>query len=185
MAKRAPDQKGICRRADEIGVTHKTAFLWSRDGVDVFDDEAVRRHVAQLKKVPPNLADKFKPKAPEQSIPAHGQMSIEEVIDQLKAAPDYNTTRFLKTKVEGLQKSIALRESMKAMVPIAKVRENFLRIGAAVKAAIMRMEADLPPMLAGMSETQIQPVIRGKGDEVLTALADGESEFWREQEDAS
>jgi len=47
-----------------------------------------------------------------------------------------------------------------------------------VKAAIMRMEADLPPMLEGMEPAAMQRTIRGKVDEVMATLADESSKVW-------
>jgi len=61
------------------------------------------------------------------------------------------------------------------------VEESMLRIGAAVKAAIMRMEADLPPMLEGMTPAGMQKVIREKVDEVLSTLSDANAQIWKEE----
>ena len=45
-------------------------------------------------------------------------------------------------------------------------------IAASVRAAIMRMEADLPPMLEGLDPPAMQRAIRSKVDEVMQVIHD-------------
>lgn len=65
------------------------------------------------------------------------------------------------------------------LISVAEVDEILLRIGSVVRASIMRLEADLPPMLEGLTPSKMQKLIRGKIDEVLTALADESSTIWK------
>lgn len=45
------------------------------------------------------------------------------------------------------------------------------------------MEADLPPMLEGMTPAQMQKVIREKTEEILASLSDASSEIWKDHDE--
>ena len=65
------------------------------------------------------------------------------------------------------------------LVSIAEVEDVLAAIGAAVKGAISRLEADLPPMLEGMKPAKMQLIVRDKCDEVLALLEDQSSKVWQ------
>jgi hypothetical protein len=58
------------------------------------------------------------------------------------------------------------------------VDEALIRIAAAVKAAILRMEADLPPQLEGCDPPAMQRIIRGKVDEIMSMLSEATAKIW-------
>jgi phage terminase Nu1 subunit (DNA packaging protein) len=66
------------------------------------------------------------------------------------------------------------------LIAISEIDEVLMRLGAVVRAAIMRLEADLPPMLEGLSSAKMQKLIRSKVDEVLTALSDESAAIWKD-----
>jgi hypothetical protein len=65
-----------------------------------------------------------------------------------------------------------------SLISLAETKDALSRIGAAVKAAIARLEADLPPLLEGLSPAQMQKIVRGKCDEVLAQIEDASSKVW-------
>lgn len=64
------------------------------------------------------------------------------------------------------------------LMPRADWQQSDTRIGFAMRAAILRLETNLPGMLAGLSEVQIATVLQRELYQVLEDLADEQSEFW-------
>ena len=64
-------------------------------------------------------------------------------------------------------------------VSIEGVANDMLKIGGAVKAAMLRLEADLPPMLVGLDEAAMQIKIRAQGDEILRLFAEMSEELYK------
>lgn len=172
-------------RGDQIGVSAQTIKMWAADGVDVSDDDAVRARLASLRKLPPNLKPEWIPRSTSAPVlpPADSdpiETNIEALVQRITTATDKNTAQTLKLQVDGLLNAMKLREAAGTYVSRSTVEEALIRIGAAVKAAVMRMEADLPPMLEGVTPAQAQRIIRGKVDEVMGVLADQSSKVWDE-----
>jgi hypothetical protein len=160
--------------------------MWAKEGLDVFDDAAVMAKLRALRKLPPNLKPEWQPRSESASSlpPADAdpiETNIEDLVQRITTAQDKNTAQTLKLQVDGLLNAMKLREAAGSYVSRATVEEALIRIGAAVKAAVMRMEADLPPMLEGVTPAQSQRIIRGKVDEVMGVLADQSSKIWHEQ----
>lgn len=107
---------------------------------------------------------------------------LAELVQQVKAAKTYNDARTLKVQIDALRAGYALEIEQKQHCSIADMSEALIRIAAAVKAAVLRMEADLPPMLEGMDPAAMQRVIRGKVDEVMTMLSDEAAKIWQTDE---
>lgn len=107
---------------------------------------------------------------------------LAELVQQVKAAKTYNDARTLKVQIDALRAGYALEIEQKQHCSIAEMSEALIRIAAAVKAAVLRMEADLPPMLEGLHPPAMQRVIRGKVDEVMTMLSDESAKIWETDE---
>ena len=87
--------------------------------------------------------------------------------------------RILLGRVQREKVTHELRMSKGESVDIAEVEDAFAYIGAAVKGAISRMEADLPPMLEGLPPAKMQSIVRDKCDEVLALLEDQKAKVWK------
>ena len=173
-------------RAVQIGVSTQTLTSWQKNGVDVFDDDAVRAKLKRMRNIPPTLQPEWMPSVTP-SIPAPPgddptQIDIEAIIGQLASVTDKHQAQTVKIQIDGLLNAYKLREAAGKYVARAKVEEDLIRIGAAVKGSILRMEADLPPMLEGMTPAQMQTTIRQKVDEVLSTLSDASAEIWSDEE---
>ena len=172
-------------RAGEIGVSAPTLDSWSRCGVDVFNDDQVRLRVSRMRNIPPTLKPEWLPKLADK-IEAPGddptQIDIEGIIRQLSNVTDKHQAQTVKIQIDGLLNAYKLREAAGKYVSKVTVDEALIRIAAAVKAAILRMEADLPPALEGMEPAQMQRVIRGKVDEVMAMLSDETAKVWQHDE---
>jgi hypothetical protein len=173
-------------RAAQIGVSMQSLSNWGRCGVDVMDDEQVRAKLSRMRNIPPTIKPEWSPAIAPANPASVGddptQIDIEAIISNLSIATDKHQASMVKTQIDGLLNAYKLREAAGKYVARAKVEESLVRIAAAVKASILRMEADLPPMLEGMTPAKMQKVIRQKVDEVLVNLSEASSEVWRDDE---
>jgi hypothetical protein len=174
------------KRAADIGVSIQCLSNWERCGVDVFDDEQIRAKISRLRNIPPTLKPEWHPKVLAAVAPANTDdpttIDIEAIISQLAGVTDKHQAQTVKIQIDGLLNAYKLREAAGKYVSRAKVEEDLIRIGAAVKGSLLRMEADLPPMLEGMTPAKMQKTIRQKVDEVLSTLSDASSSIWHDDE---
>lgn len=172
-------------RAAQIGVSMQSLTNWSKCGVDVMNDDEIRAKLSRMRNIPPTIKPEWTPAvAPAIPTPTSDdptQIDIEAIIANLSLATDKHQASMVKIQIDGLLNAYKLREAAGKYVARAKVEEDLIRIGAAVKGAVLRMEADLPPMLEGMTPAKMQKVIRQKVDEVLTTLSEASSEIWNDE----
>ena len=171
-------------RAAEIGVSVETLSGFARGGTDIFDDAQIRAKLARMRNAPPNLKPGWLPQVNPLTEPGDDptQIDIEAIIGRLSGVTDKHQAQTIKLQIDGLINAYKLREAAGKYVSRTKVEEDLIRIGAAVKGAILRMEADLPPMLEGMNPAQMQKVIREKTEEILNALSDASHDIWKDNE---
>jgi transcriptional regulator with XRE-family HTH domain len=169
------------QRSAEIGISIQTLSNWERAGVNVWDDADVRTKISRCRILPKTLKPEWKPvpSAPLPSDPVESSDHTERLISELAHCTDKNEAQRIKTQIDGLVNAYKLREAAGSYVSRSMVEEAMLRIGAAVKAAIMRMEADLPPMLEGMAPAGMQKVIKSKVDETMAMLNSEASKIWQ------
>lgn len=162
------------QRAADIGITVQCLANWERCGVDVWDDEAIRRKLSRVRNLPPNLNPDFAPKVAnlgeidENADPS--EVDIELLVKQLADCQDKHQAQTIKLKIDGLLNAFKLREAAGKYVSRAVVKESLLRIGAVFKASTKRFEADLPPMLDGASPETMKRIIGEKIDDMLRTL---------------
>ena len=162
-------------RAAQIGISMPTLNSWTRCGVDVFKDDEVRKRISKMRNLPPDLKPEWHPQIAQPINPPGEdptQIDIEQIIHQLSNVTDKHQAQTVKIQIDGLLNAYKLREAAGRYVSKTTVEESLIRIGATFKAALLRMEADLPPALEGMDPAAMQQTIRGKIDEVLRTLSD-------------
>jgi len=91
---------------------------------------------------------------------------------------DMQAARLAKLQAEAAIKQHEERRLRGEFVLRSEVEEWFVKLGAAGNAALHRLAVDLPPMLVGLNETQMVPVIRAAIDQVSAAIADKDSFAW-------
>jgi hypothetical protein len=157
------------RLSDALGinVTPKMVRCWQDGDYPLDDIDALRAKLANQERNP------LKAIATEDGDAPEGEHAdIEDLIRQLQSAADYDVARKLKTQIDGLKSAYQLREAAGSYVSLGVIEEAVTRICSSVKGSIMRLEADLPPMLEGLSPSRMQVIIRQKIDETLTLLSD-------------
>jgi phage terminase Nu1 subunit (DNA packaging protein) len=97
-------------------------------------------------------------------------VELEGLIQQVKSARTYNDARTLKLQIEALRSGYALTVEQERYCSIPEILDAMTSIAASVRSAIMRMEADLPPMLEGMDAPAMQKTIRAKVDEIMLVI---------------
>jgi hypothetical protein len=174
-AKAKPKKQTRMDRAAQIGISMPTLNSWTRCGVDVFKDDEVRKRISKMRNLPPELKPEWHPQIAQPINPPGEdptQIDIEQIIHQLSNVTDKHQAQTVKIQIDGLLNAYKLREAAGRYVSKTTVEESLIRIGATFKAALLRMEADLPPALEGMNPASMQKTIRGKIDEVLRTLSD-------------
>ena len=174
-AKAKPKKQTRMDRAAQIGISIPTLNSWTRCGVDVFKDDEVKKRIAKMRNLPPDLKPDWHPQIAKPINPPGEdptQIDIEQIIQQLSNVTDKHQAQTVKIQIDGLLNAYKLREAAGRYVSKTTVEESLIRIGATFKAALLRMEADLPPALEGMNPSAMQQTIRGKIDEVLRTLSD-------------
>ncbi len=174
-AKAKPKKQTRMDRAAQIGISIPTLNSWTRCGVDVFKDEEVKKRISKMRNLPPDLKPEWHPQISQPINPPGEdptQIDIEHIIHQLSNVTDKHQAQTVKIQIDGLLNAYKLREAAGRYVSKTTVEESLIRIGATFKAALLRMEADLPPALEGMDPAAMQQTIRGKIDEVLRTLSD-------------
>jgi len=171
------------QRSAQIGISIQTLGNWERGGVDVWDDAQVKDKISRCRNLPKTLKDEWKPvpATTPPSDPIESSDHTERLISELAHCTDKHDAQRIKTQIDGLVNAFKLREAAGSYVSRATVDEKMLRIGAAVKAATIRFEADIPPMVFGLSMEDCQKVVRDKCGEVLRLLSEKNSEFWTNQ----
>jgi hypothetical protein len=163
-------------RAAQIGVSMNALKSWERCGVDVFDDEQIKSKISKLRNLPPDLKPEWHPRLGGVGVQIQGDdpttIDIETIIAQLSSATDKHQAQTVKIQIDGLLNAYKLREAAGRYVAKSIVEESLIRIGAVFKSSLLRMEADLPPMLEGMNPSTMRDTIRLKVDEVLRNMED-------------
>jgi hypothetical protein len=84
-----------------------------------------------------------------------------------------------KLEVEIECRKIELKTLESSVIEINEVKDAFTKLGAVVRAGIMRMQADLPPALEGQSPSRMAKIIGESAEKLLTELSETESELWQ------
>lgn len=149
--------------------------LKSVKGVDVHDDEAVTIALGQMR-------HRIKPDA-KLDIPddEKDKQTLESWKDQLRTTTDLESAKIIKEKGEAYRKVLAAQQTEGSLIPINEVQERDTRIASCVRAAILKMESELPPMVTGLTSPEIKEVLRPYLREILSDMADSQSEFWKDK----
>lgn len=89
-----------------------------------------------------------------------------------KSSPDQAAAKLRLTNAQADIAELAAARKRGDQVDVSSVREDMLRIGGAVKASMLRLESDLPPLLVGLEAGAMQTRIRESTDAILLQLAD-------------
>lgn len=150
--------------AEEYGMSDDALRQYESEGVDIESPEAVFHHRKQ------------------QQDDGKGNRTAStqtNVPSELAADLTYDAQRTFKLWQENRLLDVRYQAEIGKYIPAVKVREDLIRIGSALKAGLMRMEAELPPLLDGMTPAKMQKTIRQHLDEILTRFSDATNELYQ------
>lgn len=160
--------------AQAHGLTRNQLMALKEGGVNPYNDDEVARAAKERRvKADPDA------KLPD-DLGSGGEVTIEDLEGQVKAAQDYNTVRTLKEKIAALLQAQKVRKEEGQLISRNAVEERDTRNAAAVKGALLKFVNDCPPMIEGLSAAKAQKVIKAQMMGVLESLADDQSEFWKQ-----
>ena len=96
----------------------------------------------------------------------------------VEGVADIETSKARKEEANAGLAELKLAEAKMEVVRIATVEERDAKIGSAIRAATMKRRSELPPLLEGLSASQIVNILDEHDRAMLEKLADMQSEFW-------
>lgn len=140
----------------------------------MWNDDQVKAKIRKCRNLPTNLKPEFLPTLSDgdqqQQLDDVAEIDIERLQLDMANATDKVEAQTIELKIRGLINAYKLQEAAGHYISRSKVNEAMIRVGSLFKAAIKRLEADLPPMLEGASPEAMQRMIGEKADEVLRAM---------------
>ena len=124
-------------------VTEATISRWKRDGVDMHDPQAVKKHIASLLVKPP----------------AYRASALDpQSCDQAR-------TRKMALQCVQLERQIDREDGDWTHNDV--IKEDTLAAATVLKTGMLKLEAELPPVLAGLNEADMQTAMRPRLDALL------------------
>lgn len=162
--------------AQRTGISVSSLRLYQRNGVNIYDDDNLRDHVRKVGNRTKTLNLDWLGVAQAEHDP-----DIESLKTQLLRTIDKNEASRLKTQIDGLLSAQKLEVLNASYISMIEVKEAFTKLGAIIRAGIMRMQADLPPALEGQSPSRMAKIIGEAADTLLNELSEREAELWRDE----
>jgi hypothetical protein len=92
---------------------------------------------------------------------------------------EMHAARLRKLKAEAKSAELKAGELEGKLIALDEVEACFVKIGTVTKSLMIRMQADLPPMLEGQSPARMSKIIGEAVEAVLCAMNDPEGMHWK------
>lgn len=162
-------------RALAIGVSVATLAHWENDGCDIEDDESVKAHVTKLQKKPKTINAEYLP-LKDDELDETPDMAFLKT--SLLRTTDERDARRLATQIKGLADAEKLEILQSKYISMDEVKSAYIKLGSVIRAGIMRLQADLPPVLEGRTPAEMAKRIGEAADKLLTELSSNAAEVW-------
>lgn len=162
-------RKTLVELGAEYGVNRVTVSRWKKEGINVWDPQAVKAHREGKKKLSLakvgeiyGLSERGVQRARAKGIDVHdhAQMSIYLAEKQPGTAEevggDLNDARKRKIDLECQRLELQIRREEGELIEMEAVNDALLRIGLAVRMAHSKAMDELAPMLEGLSAAKIK-----------------------------
>ena len=146
--------------------------LASQKDVDVYNDEEMKKAIDSLQNLPGQNVELS------EGIEARPDLSIDDIRRQAASATKLDDVRILGEKMKVELSCIKVETERGKLISLEDVIQREMRIGVAVQAMLDKMGNNIGPRCAGKDEAGITDSFEKMKDEMLTKLADMESEFW-------
>lgn len=161
-------------RSVAIGVSTGTLAHWENDGCDIEDDESVKAHVAKLQRKPKGIKPEYYT-TPEELDETPDMAFLKT---SLLRTTDKNDAQRLATQIKGLADAEKLEILQSKYIAMDEVKSAYIKLGSVIRAGIMRLQADLPPVLEGRTPAEMANRIGEAADKLLTELSSNAAEVW-------
>jgi hypothetical protein len=141
--KQESDRQIAERLSGELGfpVTRACVRYWRKRSFDLSNPEKLRHQIRNLQKSRPGAKQSSDPA---DSIPAPVARTVAELESQLIAAPDFETSRTISTKLAGLKNAHRLRAEMSLFVSRESVERERVLVDEVFRAVVLKMARELP-----------------------------------------
>ena len=153
------------------GITRDQLNAAQSKGVNIWNDDELSEHLG-------NTRHRIQSGASINDPESASAQSLEEIENAIRCAQDIDTVKILKEKVMALKGVVAVQVEMRELVSAAEVREEIVKCVSVTRSALMKLTSDLPPKLAGLTESQIQKIlVKEIRDMLLELSSDSEALF--------
>lgn len=111
----------------------------------------------------------------------HAAMSERAARKHGGGGAEMHAARLRKLKAEAKSAELKAGELEGRLIALDEVEQAFTKIGSITKGLMMRMQADLPPMLEGQTASRMAVIIGEAVNAILTQMSDPEGMPWREK----
>ena len=138
-------------------VNVKTIGRWKKAGVNIYDEAAVKAHIASKQRGPEEHQ-----KTHEILIPG------ETLLEQLKNCKTIEQVRFIKTKIESEKAYLQFQVEVGEYTKNSKIKEAAVRVFSILAASLgSKLESELPSKVHGLSVADIQKAARICKEDIL------------------
>ena len=175
----------------KLAVLYKVNQDWiskaKAKGVDIYDKHAIRKAMLSQSKRPKAWVngcwwDDKQEDDPIVTTELNGKSTEDQIKlleQQALAAQDYETSRFIRTKIQSLKELLQLQILAGDYLHKDDVINDLTRIGASVAAAHRQCQADLPAMLEGLTAAEGKKKIREYMLRIDGMLSDESSKLYK------
>ena len=155
------------------GVDLRHLYRFAEDGCDLSTDDAVRAYLDTLPIRPSTVKESFYTPPTSASNNQTTQVNVDDLKRDLLQTKDKIEASRIKAQIDGLLVAQRLEVLSGKHIAIGDVEAAFAKIGASVRSMVIRMEADLPPALYGMTAAQMSKKVREYTTKILKELSEG------------
>jgi hypothetical protein len=95
------------------------------------------------------------------------------------AGTEMYQARLKKLQAEAISAQLKADDMAGRLIALDEVEQAFTKIGTVTKSLLVRLQADLPPMLEGQSPARMSKIIGEAVEAVLCAMNDPEGMHWQ------
>ncbi len=168
----------IADKCRQHGITRDIWDSAKTIGINVWNDAEMTAYLAKRR---PRVSKSAKLPESSDDLPDPTEQTIEEIERLIKCSTSYDEIKIYKAKLDGLKVAVTVRTATRDLIPIGEVRQAATRVVSAARAEFLKLTADLPPRLEGLTASKCQKILREAVTAILARLADETSELYKEE----
>ena len=153
------------------GITRDQLNAAKSNGVDIWNDEAVKTWLDTKR-------HRIKPGA-EMSEEVGATQTLAEIEEAIKRATNIDDVKILKEKVLALKGIVSVQQETRQLVPVSEVRDQAAQMYSVARSEFLKLSADAPPRISGLSESKCQQILRDMIIEILEGLSSATADSFK------